>query len=74
MPEGGVALAGDAARAVAAWLAARGADVLLTDVREPRPRDIARAALRRLAGGLPALEAVPLYVDPPAVRLPGGGT
>ncbi len=71
-PSGPVAIAGDCARDVAAVLAARGRDVMLTDARHPRARDIARAALRRLSGEWPALDAVPLYVDPPAARLPDG--
>jgi tRNA threonylcarbamoyladenosine biosynthesis protein TsaB len=69
-PDRKIAIAGDAAREVAASLAATGADVMLTDVRHPRARDVARAAVRRLAGEWAALAAVPLYVDPPAARLP----
>ncbi|MDA8253232.1 MAG: tRNA (adenosine(37)-N6)-threonylcarbamoyltransferase complex dimerization subunit type 1 TsaB [Rhodospirillales bacterium] len=65
-----LALAGDAAPQAAAWLAARGADVMLTDVRLPRAADVARAAQRRLLGQLPPLAARPLYLDPPAARLP----
>ncbi|HUB44449.1 MAG TPA: tRNA (adenosine(37)-N6)-threonylcarbamoyltransferase complex dimerization subunit type 1 TsaB [Acetobacteraceae bacterium] len=68
-----VAVAGDAAIAVAARLAARGADVMLTDARLPMPRHVAVAGARRLAGELPALSAQPLYVDPPEARLPAGG-
>ena len=69
-PVGPVLLAGDAAREVAAVLAARDADVSLSDVRHPRPRDVARAAERRLAGEWPPLAPLPLYVDPPAARVP----
>jgi tRNA threonylcarbamoyl adenosine modification protein YeaZ len=72
-PAGPVAVAGDAAVAVAGWLAGRGFDVMLTDARVPRPRDIARAAARRMAGDLPPLPAQPLYVDPPEASLPAGG-
>ena len=72
-PSGPVALAGDAAPAVAARLAARGADVLLTDARLPRAADVARVAARRLAGELPPLAATPLYLDAPAARLPPAG-
>lgn len=36
----------------------------------PRAHDIARVALARLAGQLPPLDPVPLYIDPPAVRPP----
>jgi tRNA threonylcarbamoyl adenosine modification protein YeaZ len=73
MPGGGVALAGDAAALVAAWLAARGADVQLTDARRVRARDVAAVAARRLSGSLPPLPAQPLYIDPPQVRLAAGG-
>jgi hypothetical protein len=66
-------LAGDAAPAVAAWLAARDIDVMLTDARMPIARHIAVVAERRLAGALPPLTAQPLYVDPPEARLPAGG-
>lgn len=70
---GAVAVAGDAAPAVAAWLAGRGADVMLTDSRRPMPRHVALAALARRDGALRPLEALPLYVDPPAASLPAGG-
>ncbi len=68
-----VAVAGDAAIPVAAFLAARGCDVMLTDARHPQARQIALVAARRFAGGLPALPAQPLYVDPPEAKLPAGG-
>ncbi|HUN39174.1 MAG TPA: tRNA (adenosine(37)-N6)-threonylcarbamoyltransferase complex dimerization subunit type 1 TsaB [Acetobacteraceae bacterium] len=73
IPAHPVAIAGDAAIAVAARLAAQGADVMLTDARLPTPRHIAVSGIRRLAGGLPPLPAQPLYVDPPEARLPAGG-
>lgn len=69
-PDRRVAVAGDAAVPVAARIAAAGGDVMLTDARRPRPRDVASAALRRLSGEWAPLAAVPLYVDPPAVTLP----
>jgi tRNA threonylcarbamoyl adenosine modification protein YeaZ len=68
-----VAIAGDAAIEVAARLAARGANVMLTDARRPIPRHVALVAERRLTGELPPLEAQPLYIDPPEARLPSGG-
>ncbi|MGE0417552.1 MAG: tRNA (adenosine(37)-N6)-threonylcarbamoyltransferase complex dimerization subunit type 1 TsaB [Acetobacteraceae bacterium] len=68
-----VAVAGDAAIEVSARLAARGANVMLTDARMPLGRHVALVAERRLAGALPPLLAQPLYVDPPAARLPAGG-
>lgn len=72
-PASPVAIAGDAAIAVAARLAARGEDVMLTDARLPRGRHIAVVAEDRLAGRLPPLAPLPLYVDPPEARLPSGG-
>ena len=70
---GRVAVAGDAAIPVAAALAARGADVMLTSARRPTPRHVAIVGLRRAEGALPALEPIPLYVDAPEARLPAGG-
>lgn len=72
-PAGAVAVAGDAAITVAARLAARGMDVMLTDARQPAGRHIAVVAERRLAGDIAPLPAQPLYVDPPEVRLPATG-
>lgn len=69
-PAGPVAVAGDAAIAVAARLAARGHDVLLTDQRLPQPLHIAQAAAARLAAGLPLRPAQPLYVASPATGAP----
>jgi tRNA threonylcarbamoyladenosine biosynthesis protein TsaB len=71
--DGAVAVAGDAAPEVAARLAARGGDVMLTDVRRPAARHVGLVAARRHAGALPALAAQPLYVDPPEAALPAGG-
>jgi tRNA threonylcarbamoyl adenosine modification protein YeaZ len=68
-----IAVAGDAAIAVAARLAARGADVMLTDARLPMARHIAVVGERRHAGILGPLPAQPLYIDPPAAKLPAGG-
>jgi tRNA threonylcarbamoyl adenosine modification protein YeaZ len=72
-PQGPVAVAGDAAVAVAARLAARNADVMLTDARLPLVRHVAMVAARRHAGSLPPRAAQPLYVDPPEAKLPAGG-
>ncbi len=69
-PEGPVAVAGDAAIAVAARLAARDVDVMLTDARLPLARHVALVGARRLAGELPPRAAQPIYVDPPEARLP----
>lgn len=73
MPQGKVAVAGDAAIAVAARLAARDVDVSLTDARLPLARHVAVVGERRFKGTLAPLPALPLYVDPPEARLPAGG-
>lgn len=73
LPAGRVAVGGDAAIAVAAWLAARGADVMLTDARLPLARHVAMAGLARRTGVLPPRPAQPLYVDAPEAKLPAGG-
>ncbi len=67
-----VAVAGDAAEAVAERLAARGADALLSSARLPDAAAAARVAALRLSGRLPPLPARPLYAEPPAVRRPPG--
>jgi tRNA threonylcarbamoyladenosine biosynthesis protein TsaB len=71
MTDGKVAAAGDAAAAVAARLAARDVDVMLTDARLPIARHVALAAECRWRGMLRPLPAQPLYIDPPEARLPG---
>jgi tRNA threonylcarbamoyl adenosine modification protein YeaZ len=68
-----VAVAGDAANAVAGALAARNTDVMLTSLRVPRPFAVALAGARRARGELPPLAAVPLYIDAPEARPPAGG-
>jgi hypothetical protein len=68
-----IAVAGNAAVEVAARLAARGADVMLTDARLPVGTHVAQVGALRHAGALPPLAAQPLYVDPPEARLPAGG-
>jgi tRNA threonylcarbamoyladenosine biosynthesis protein TsaB len=73
LPDGKVALAGDAAVAVAARLAAREVDVMLTDARLPLVRHVAVVGERRFKGMLSPLPAQPLYVDPPRAKLPSGG-
>jgi tRNA threonylcarbamoyladenosine biosynthesis protein TsaB len=72
-PGGKVALAGDAASAVMARLAARGENVMLTDARQPEGRHIAAVAVRRMTGALAPIAAQPLYIDPPEARLPAAG-
>jgi tRNA threonylcarbamoyladenosine biosynthesis protein TsaB len=65
-----ITLVGDAAEAVAAALSARGATVVAGESRQPDAAAAARVAALRLAGRIPPLAARPLYVEPPAVRLP----
>jgi tRNA threonylcarbamoyladenosine biosynthesis protein TsaB len=73
MPDGKVAVAGDAAISVAARLAARDADVTLTNARLPAARHVAMVAERRWRGEIPPLPPQPLYVEPPEARPPIGG-
>jgi len=68
-----IALAGDAAAETAALLAARGADVLLTNAKAIDPAWIARAAQAQAASGIPPHPAQPAYIDPPEAKLPAGG-
>jgi tRNA threonylcarbamoyladenosine biosynthesis protein TsaB len=71
-PAGPVTVLGDAAPAVSQRLAEAGI-AAQAGTAWPRPLGIARAALARLRGDLPPRLAQPLYVDPPAVKLPAGG-
>jgi tRNA threonylcarbamoyladenosine biosynthesis protein TsaB len=73
VPPGRTAIAGGAANLAAAWLAARGCDVMLTNARFPQARHIAEVAMRRHAGTIRPRAAQPLYVDPPEARVPAGG-
>ncbi len=72
-PTRGVAVAGGAALHVAARLAGRGDNVMLTDARFPSARHVAMIASRRHAGDLPPRPPQPLYIDPPEARPPAGG-
>lgn len=72
LPAGPLVLVGDAAPAVAAALASRGADAVATECLMPDAAAAARVAALRLAGRIGPLAARPLYVEPPAVRLPAG--
>jgi tRNA threonylcarbamoyladenosine biosynthesis protein TsaB len=72
-PRGLIAVAGDAAVAVASRLAARGGNVMLTNARLPLARHVAAAAARRHETALPPRDAWPIYVDPPEARLPATG-
>jgi tRNA threonylcarbamoyladenosine biosynthesis protein TsaB len=63
-------LAGDAAGMALAALAARGVTAEDSGHMLPQAADAATVAALRLAGRLPPLAALPLYVEPPAVRAP----
>ena len=67
-PRQPIAVAGGSAADIVSRLAARGADVMLTDARLPTGRHIAQVAERRYRGLLPPLPVEPLYVDPPQAR------
>ena len=60
VPDGPIALVGDAAAEVAARLRATGADVLLTELRLPRASMVAKAALRIAGTGAPSAPAAAL--------------
>ena len=72
-PSRPVAIAGDASIQVAARLAARDFDVMLTAARLPAAWAVAAAGVERFAGRLPPRDAQPLYVDPPEAKPPAGG-
>ena len=67
-PDKPVAVAGPAAVEIATRLAAKGADVMLTDAVLPTGLPIAEVARNRLQGRLPPMTAEPLYVDPPEAK------
>ena len=72
-PRERVAVAGDATVAVVGILAARDVNVMLTSARLPAMLDVAAIGVRRAAGELAPLAAVPIYVDAPEAKLPAGG-
>jgi tRNA threonylcarbamoyladenosine biosynthesis protein TsaB len=72
-PPGPVAVAGNAAALVAATLAARGANVMLTDARLAPAQAIAIVGEQRLRGHVPPMPPLPLYIDAPEAKLPAGG-
>jgi tRNA threonylcarbamoyladenosine biosynthesis protein TsaB len=72
-PTSPIAIAGDAAIAVTARLAARDFDVMLTNAFLPTALAVAAAAAQRFTGRLPPRDAQPLYVDPPEAKRPAGG-
>jgi tRNA threonylcarbamoyl adenosine modification protein YeaZ len=73
MPPGPIAVAGTAAVHVVSVLAARDADVMLTDARQLTAAGVGLAASLRLAGAIPSIATQPIYVDPPETSLPACG-
>ncbi|MGH7118696.1 MAG: tRNA (adenosine(37)-N6)-threonylcarbamoyltransferase complex dimerization subunit type 1 TsaB [Acetobacteraceae bacterium] len=72
VPSGPVLLSGDAAMPVAERLARAGADAALATILTADAAAVGLAGAARLAGSLPPRRALPLYAEPPAVRLPTG--
>ena len=73
VPSESILLTGDAATALGAVLADAGVKAEVSSAAESHARNVAAAAMKRLAGQLPPLVAVPLYIDPPRALLPRGG-
>lgn len=73
VPQGPVAIAGAEAPWLAASLAAKGADVMLTRARLLDAAWVGRAALARKQAGQAPGPALPLYIDPPEAKLPAAG-
>jgi len=73
VPDGPVAIAGEEAPWLAAYLAAKGVDVMLTSARLMDAAWVGRAALAQKAAGQAPGAALPLYVDPPEAKLPAAG-
>lgn len=73
MPQGPVALAGGEAAFAASHLAARGADVTLTNAYLPDATYVGLAAHKHRRAADAPQAAAPLYVDPPEAKLPAAG-
>ena len=73
LPEVPVAIAGEEAPFLAAYIAAKGGDVMLTSARLIDAAWVGRVALRQKAAGQAPAAALPLYVDPPEAKLPAAG-
>lgn len=72
LPSGPILLSGDAAGLVREQLSRAGADAVLAAILTPDAGAVGLAGAARLVGNLPPRNALPLYVEPPAVRLPAG--
>jgi hypothetical protein len=73
VPDRPVAIAGSAAMAIAARLAATGVNVMLTDARLPLGRHVALIGARRFRQQIRPLATEPLYVDEAQATPPPGG-
>lgn len=73
MAETPIALAGEEAPFLAAFLAAKGGDVMLTGARQMDASWVGRAALAQKREGRAPAAALPLYIDPPEAKLPASG-
>lgn len=72
LPSGPVLLSGDAALPLAEQFSRAGADAALAPILTADAAAVGLAGAARLAGSLPPRNALPLYVEAPAVRLPRG--
>ena len=68
VPDGPVQVFGDAAPVVAQALRDAGADAVCASEGRIDAALVGQVALRRLAGDIPACDALPLYVEPPEAR------
>jgi tRNA threonylcarbamoyladenosine biosynthesis protein TsaB len=73
LPEGPIALIGDAAESLGIALRRACVQAFTTAARQPHAREVAVAGAMRMLGILRPLAAVPLYIDPPRALLPRGG-
>lgn len=70
LPPGSLLLAGDGARQLLAAMGDDAARAHLSSATVPDATDVATVAAARLAAGVPLAPLRPLYLRPPAVRLP----
>lgn len=70
LPSGGLLLAGDGARTLRAAMAGAASRATLAEATVPDATDVAAVAALRLVAGTPLPPLRPLYLRPPAARLP----
>jgi tRNA threonylcarbamoyladenosine biosynthesis protein TsaB len=73
VPDGPIAVTGDATEALGAVLQAGGAQAVITSARHCHAREVAIAGLWRAQGRFASLATTPLYIDPPRALVPKGG-